>query len=164
MAPKTSRTTKKVLMATGATHAPEVIERCYWPESHVAKDYFSAQVEKNKTEADILFVQSSDSSGSAIPRGHQTPFGDNEEGKGIMVEPRSILRMRVEKGKFCWSDIDFEAKSQTNPAFAQWAGDLMAKREYADRIISTGVGKALNLSKTLYINRSPADLEFLISR
>lgn len=49
MAPKTSRTTKKVLMATGATHAPEVIERRFWPESYVAKDYFWAQVEKNKT-------------------------------------------------------------------------------------------------------------------
>lgn len=81
-----------------------------------------------------------------------------------MVEPRSILRMRIEKGEFCWVDIDFEANSQTNPAFAQWASDLMAKKGYADKIISAGVGKAQNLSKTLYINKSPVDLEFLISR
>lgn len=81
-----------------------------------------------------------------------------------MVEPRSILRIKVEKGELCWSDINFEAKSQTNPAFAQWASDLMAKKGYPDKIISAGIGKALNLSKTLYINKSPADLEFLIFR
>lgn len=35
---------------------------------------------------------------------------------------------------------------------------------YSDAIVSAGIGKALNLSKTLVINRSPLDLEFLISR
>lgn len=40
----------------------------------------------------------------------------------------------------------------------------MAKKEYANKIVSAGIGKALNLSKTLYINRSPMDLEFLNSR
>lgn len=34
----------------------------------------------------------------------------------------------------------------------------------SDAIISAGIGKALNLLKTLIINRSPLDLEFLISR
>lgn len=62
------------------------------------------------------------------------------------------MRMRVEKGEVCWSDIDFEAKSQTNPTFTTWATKLMADSAYSDVIISTGIG---NLSKTLIINRSP---------
>lgn len=81
-----------------------------------------------------------------------------------MIEPRSILRLRVGKGECCWSDIVFEVNSQTKSAFAEWATTLMAKKEYVDKIVSTGIGKALNLSKTLFINRSPMDLEFLISR
>lgn len=40
----------------------------------------------------------------------------------------------------------------------------MAKKEYVDKIVSAGVWKVLNLSKTLYINRSPTDLKFLISK
>lgn len=55
-------------------------------------------MEKNKTEADIPFEQSSDSR-SSVPRDHQVPFMDHEEENGISIEPRSILRMRVEKGE-----------------------------------------------------------------
>lgn len=36
----------------------------------------------------------------------------------------------------------------------------MAHAVYSERIISGGIGKALNLSKNLSINRSPLDLEF----
>lgn len=84
--------------------------------------------------------------------------------EGILIHPRSVLRMRVEKGEFCLSDVDFEAKSQTSPSFAQWAIALMAKKKYVDNIVSAGIGKAMNLSKNLFINRSPMDLEFFISR
>lgn len=40
----------------------------------------------------------------------------------------------------------------------------MAHDVYSEKIISNGVGRALNLSKNLFIIRSPLDLEFLISR
>lgn len=76
-------------------------------------------MEKNKTEADIPFEQSSDSYGSAVPRDHQAPFMDHEEGNGILIEPRSILRMRVEKGEVSWSDIEFKVKSQIISSFAK---------------------------------------------
>lgn len=74
------------------------------------------------------------------------------------------MRMRVERGEICWSDIDSEAKSQTSPSFVPWATKLMMDTSHFDAIISVGIGKALNLSKTRVINRSPLDLEFLISR
>lgn len=68
--------------------------------------------------------------------------------------------MMVEKGDFCWSDVDFEEKSQTSPSFAKWGTALMAKKKYAVNIVSADIGKVLNLSKNLFINRSPMDLEF----
>lgn len=40
----------------------------------------------------------------------------------------------------------------------------MAKKKYADSIVSACIRRALNLSKNLFIKRSPLDLKFLISR
>lgn len=74
------------------------------------------------------------------------------------------MRMRVERGEVCWSDVDFEAKSHTSSSSVEWATVLIKDSVCSDAIISAGIGKALNLSKTLVINRSPLDLEFLISR
>lgn len=71
--------------------------------------------------------------------------------------------MMIEKGEVCWSDIDFEEKSQTNLSFTKWATALMAQKKHSDNIVSAGIGRSLNLSKNLYINRSPMDLDFLIS-
>lgn len=164
MAPKAPKTVKKLLMPTGASHAPIIMEKRFWTETFIVKDYFWAQVEKNRTEADVPFEHFSVSSGSAALRDHQTPFMDHKEGEGIIIHPRSVLRMRVEKGEVCWSDIDFEAKSQTNASFGKWATALMARKEYSGKIVSAGVGRALNLSKNLFINRSPMDFEFLFSR
>lgn len=72
--------------------------------------------------------------------------------------------MRAKRGEICWSNIDFEVKSHTNPSFASRATMLMADSAYSDVIVSASISKALNLSKTLVINRSPLDSEFLISR
>lgn len=54
------------------------------------KDYFWAQVEKNRTEADIPIELTSSASGEAVPRYHQTSFMDHKEGEGNFINPRSI--------------------------------------------------------------------------
>lgn len=105
-------------------------------------------MEKKKTEGEIPFELMSSSSGKAVPHKHRTPFLDHKEGEGIWIHPRSIMRMRVE-GELCWSDVDFEAMSQTNSSFVSWATELMKDSACSDVIISAGIGKALNLSKTL---------------
>lgn len=63
----------------------------------------------------------------------------------MLVNHRSTLRMRVEKGEVCWSDIDFEVKPQMNLLFANWAAKLMVHNVYSDKIVSTDIGRALNL-------------------
>lgn len=83
MAPKTSITSKKMLTSPDSTCAPLVMERHFWIEALVVKDYFWAQVENNRTEAVIPFELTSSSSAEAIPRGHQTPFMDHMKGEGI---------------------------------------------------------------------------------
>lgn len=140
------------------------MDRHFWSEALIVEDYFWEQVEKNRTEADIPFKLTSSSSRETIPHDHQTPFMDHKEGQGIWIHPRLVMRLRAERVEICWSVVDFEAKSQTNPAFASWTTELMADSAYSDAIVSASNGKDLNLLKTPIINKSPLDLEFLISR
>lgn len=135
-----------------------------WSETLIVRDYFWEQVDNNKAEAEFPFELASSSLSETVPHGHQTPFLDHKEGEGIWIHPRSVIRMRVERAEVCWSDVDFEAKSHTSLSFVQWSTVLMKDSVCSDTIISAGIGKALNLSKTLVINRSPWDLEFLTSR
>lgn len=109
MAPKAPRTIKKIF--PGLTCAPVVMDRRFWTEALVLKDYFWTQVEKNKIETDAPLEQLSSSSTEAVPRAHQTPLMDHIGGEGTLIYPSSVLRMRVEKGDLCWSDIGFEEKS-----------------------------------------------------
>lgn len=121
MAPRTPR---KLLPFLGTTVTPSIMDRSFWSEALVTKDRFWAEIEKNTTEVEVQFEQSSSSSGEAAPHNHQVPFLDHTEGEGILIHikngphqvphevaPHSILKMKVEKGEVCWSDIDFEAKS-----------------------------------------------------
>lgn len=130
----------------------------------IVRDYFWEQVDSNKAEAEFPFELASSSSSETVPHGHQTTFLDHKEREGISIHPRSVRRMRVERGEVCWSDVDFEAKSETSSSFVEWATVLIKDSVCSDAIISASIGKALNLSKTLIINRSPLDLELLISR
>lgn len=100
MAPKTSKAPKKMLTYPGSTCVPLVMERRFWTKALVVKDYFWDQVEKNKTEVSFPFEQSLSSSGEATLE-HQAPFMDHKGREGILLHPRSILRMRVEKGEVC---------------------------------------------------------------
>lgn len=93
------------------------MERLFWSEVLIVKDYFWGQVEKNKTVAELPFELTSSSSGETVPHNHRTPFLDHKDGEGIWIHPRSIIRMRANRGEICWSDIDFETKSQTSFSF-----------------------------------------------
>lgn len=51
----------------------------------MVKGYFWAEVDKNRTEADVPFEQSFSSSGEAVLRDHQAAFMDHKEREGILV-------------------------------------------------------------------------------
>lgn len=117
IAPKVSKAPKKMLTFLGSSCVPLIIDRRFWSESLIVRDYFWEQVEKNKTGANIPFELTSSSLGETVPCDHQIPFIDHKEGEGIWIHLKSVVRMRVERGEVCWSDIDFEAKSrQTQPS------------------------------------------------
>lgn len=53
-------------------------------------------------EADIPFEQSFSSFKESVDPSYKTPLTDYKEGNGVLISPRSILRMRVERAEICW--------------------------------------------------------------
>lgn len=47
-------------------------------------------------------------------------FDKHTKGEGLLIAPRSILRMRVKKGELPWADLRFESKTQSNQPFNAW--------------------------------------------
>lgn len=44
---------------------------------------------------------------------HQTLFEDHRKGKDVLLNPRSILRMCLEKAKAAYSKLRFESKAKS---------------------------------------------------
>lgn len=80
-----------------------------------------------------------------------------------MISPRSVPRTRAKRVEISWTYEKFEAKSQTNSNIASWASKLMTHSDYSKKITATKYRKALNLMKSLAIDRCPEDMEFIIS-
>lgn len=86
---------------------PMTIDRHLQPQSVVVKDNFWVMVEENRTQAQVSFEQSSDSSSESAFSKCKTPFMDQQEGEGILINPRSILRIRLERVEVHWTEVRF---------------------------------------------------------
>lgn len=63
-----------------------------------------------------------------------------------------------------WTELQYEAKSQSNIMFTVWANHLMSNSVITHKTTHTGIKKVLNLLKSLAINKRDDDIEFLIIR
>lgn len=68
-----------------------------------------------------------------------TPFLDHKDNEGILPNPMSILRMRVEMAKVPWIKLLFEIKSQRNPLFADWMTKLLSDSVISNRMNQVGI-------------------------
>lgn len=59
--------------------------------------------------------------------GYQTSFRHDVEGKGMVMPPRSILWMRVNKEEMPLSEIHFVSKSHQHEKFEEWAREMLAQ-------------------------------------
>lgn len=81
---------------------------------------------------------------------YQTLFGDHPEGEGIIVDPRSILRMRIEKVEVPWSDLRFETKAQSHRSYDAWVRKLLVIHGVSAKMLKVGVRKAFYCSRLLW--------------
>lgn len=84
-----------------------------WPRHSITEDV--SGVDKNSVEARALFeFVDSDSTGAQTPLAYhvyKTLFFGDKDGEGIMINPMSILRIRVEKAEVPENAIRFKSKS-----------------------------------------------------
>lgn len=80
-----------------------------------------------------------------------------------MINPQSILRMRVERKEGAWSELRFESKAQSNQAYADWVTEVLSLPNVSSNVGKAGIRKALEVSKPLFVIRNHDDLELLIS-
>lgn len=92
---------------------------------------------------------------------YKSPFMDQKEGKGIFINFMSILRMRIDRAEVPWTELRLKTKFHSTSPFANWISRLLSNLDILKKITHTGIRKALNLAKTISINRRHHDLEFL---
>lgn len=95
---------------------------------------------------------------------YQALFGDRHNGERVVINPRSMLRMRVKQAEIAWTEFRFESKVQSHQSYNVWVQKIMAISENSAKIMKVGVTKALDCSRIFLITRDHQDIEFLISR
>lgn len=79
-----------------------------------------------KNLVDIGVPYENQSSDSGV-QNFQTLFHDQEEGQGIIIPPRSVLRMRVGQEEVPFCIIKFESKSRRHDFIASRAPGILAQ-------------------------------------
>lgn len=72
--------------------------------------------------------------------------------------------MRIQRNKVAWAEIKFESNIQSTQIYKEWVEEVLVVRNMSDILSDASVGKAVDVSPDIFITRSHADLEFLISR
>lgn len=103
-------------------------ERHAWALHPVVKDdTFWDNVAKGFTEAGTPFEDRSSNS-SVETDGYQTLYPDNNEGKGVVISPRSILRMRVEKEEMPYCAMHFMSMTHQHEKFEAWTKEILGQQ------------------------------------
>lgn len=76
-----------------------------------------------------------------------TFFGDNNKGDGIFINPRSSLRMQVEKAEAACLSICFQSKSQNSQLYHASIKKVKAVPGNSNKMLSVGIKKTLDCSR-----------------
>lgn len=55
---------------------------------------------------------------------HQTVFMDQSQGEGVVINPRSILRMRIQRNEAVGTDLRFESNAQNTESYHNWVAEV----------------------------------------
>lgn len=61
---------------------------------------------------------------------YETSIEDHLEVEGISVDPRSMLRMRIESAEVPWSNLRFEFKTQSHQSYNTWLKKILPSRGF----------------------------------
>lgn len=94
----------------------------------------------------------------------QTLFRDNNEGHGVTIHPRSVVRMRVERSEMPFGFVRFEAKTRRHADFKTRMNHILTQADMGKFLEDIGVLRPLQYAVQMDVNRNSVDLSFFISR
>lgn len=127
----------------------------------MVKDHFWERVRIGPVEAEAP------AEGASLEGGvqnFQTLFRDNEDGHGVTIPPRSVLRMCVERPEIPFGFIRFESKVRRHNDFQSWYDLMLSQADMGKILDDIGVLRPLRYALRMDVDRSPVDLSFLVSR
>lgn len=105
-------------------------------------DTFWYNVVKGFTEAGTLFEDKSSNS-SVESEGYWTLYPDNIEDKGVVIPPRSIMCMMVDKKEMPFSEVCFVNKAQQHEKFEEWAKNILAQPGMPTKLHNLGIIRSI---------------------
>lgn len=116
-------------------------------------DSFWENLAKGFTEAGTPFEDGSSTS-TGDSDGYQTLFSDNVEGKGLVIPPRSILRMRVNKEEMPLSEVCFISKTHQHEKFKEWAKEMLAQPGMSKKLLELGIMRLITQARRTAVERN----------
>lgn len=71
--------------------------------------------------------------------GFKTLFNDSTDGEGVIVPPRSVLRMCIEKEEMPFCAINFLSKNNHHKKFNSWVDVMLAQPKMKKKLNDLGI-------------------------
>ncbi|KAH7858895.1 hypothetical protein Vadar_029158 [Vaccinium darrowii] len=83
---------------------------------------------------------------------------------GEMVPPSSVLRLRMERGDFPYSSVQYSALSAPPAGWHEWVEDVVGDAAHKKILERAHILEPLKISQILTLNRRNENIDFLVSR
>lgn len=93
-----------------------------------------------------------------------TIFDEVDASEADMVDPSSLVRLRIERGDFPFSQVQYKASIQPPRDWGDWVATILDNSEHRKTLDEVGLLKAVQLSRYLVASRPQRDLDFAVSR
>jgi hypothetical protein len=81
-----------------------------------------------------------------------------------MVDPSSLVRLRIERGDYPFSQVQYKANIQPPRDWGDWVSTILDKFEHRVTLDRVGLLKTVQLSQHFVASRPQRDLDFAVSR
>lgn len=92
----------------------------------MAQDHFWENVHRAPTKVEVPTEGSSSAGGV---QSFQILFHDNNEGHGVTIPPRLVVRMQVERSEMPFRFVRFEAKTRRHVDFKSWMDHILSQAD-----------------------------------
>lgn len=84
--------------------------------------------------------------------------------EGDLMLPSSVLRLRVERGDFPYSSVQYSSLSTAPAYWSEWVDAVVSDDDHRRVLKHSHILEAIKISQSLTLNKRNKNLDFLMSR